>query len=82
MTTATTIGFNVTTLADNTTTINPAPLGPLEYFEVLYISLVVVLGTIGNLTVIFSIIFENRVHAHGNIFVINLAIADLLVSRL
>jgi len=52
---------------------------PQMIAEVLYLTLIVVLGTIGNLTVIFSIVLERRVHMNGNIFVINLAIADLLV---
>ncbi|XP_039272327.1 melatonin receptor type 1C-like isoform X2 [Styela clava] len=54
--------------------------GALQYLEVIYLTIITVLGTIGNLIVMFSIALEKRVHAHGNIFIINLAIADLIVS--
>lgn len=43
-------------------------------------TIITVLGAVGNLIVIFSIALEKRVHAHGNIFIINLAVADFLVS--
>ena len=47
--------------------------------EIIYLTVLAATGSLGNLTVIFSIILERRIHANGNIFVINLAIADLLV---
>ena len=48
--------------------------------EIIYLSILAATGTLGNLMVIFSIALERRIHAHGNAFVINLAVADLLVS--
>nr|CAB3254773.1 5-hydroxytryptamine receptor-like [Phallusia mammillata] len=85
MTTEPLLGLtNITGASNFTTTVDPnpwsGPMGPQQYFEVFYLSIVVVLGCFGNLTVIFSIVVENRVHAHGNAFVINLAVADLLVT--
>ena len=68
----------------NASTITPfmwADKGKVEkIFELVYLSLLALVGSVGNLIVIFSIILEKRIHAHGNIFIVNLAIADLLVS--
>ena len=48
----------------------------------MFILLVIgIVGSLGNLTVIFSIILMKKVYQQGNIFVINLAIADLMVSN-
>nr|XP_018667208.2 dopamine D2-like receptor isoform X1 [Ciona intestinalis] len=57
-----------------------AEIGAVQVVELIYLTILCVLGSVGNLVVIFSITLENRVHSHGNIFVINLAIADLLVT--
>ncbi|CAK8693991.1 unnamed protein product [Clavelina lepadiformis] len=48
--------------------------------ELIFLAILTIVGTIGNLTVIFSIVLAKRVHSHGNVFVINLAVADLLVT--
>nr|CAB3254792.1 5-hydroxytryptamine receptor-like [Phallusia mammillata] len=67
----------------NTTTANPdtyAPIYALKILEVVYLSFITVIGTIGNLLVIFSIIYAKRVHKSGNLFIINLAVADLIVT--
>jgi len=48
--------------------------------DILYLTIVSVIGTFGNLTVILSIIHGRRLTKNGNIFIINLAIADFIVS--
>ena len=50
--------------------------------EVVCVLIIALFGTLGNLLVIFSVIFDGRVNQHGNIFAINLAVADLFVSHL
>lgn len=52
----------------------------LQVFEVTFLAVLAVTGTIGNLIVILSIIHAKLVHRNGNLFIINLALADLLVS--
>jgi len=47
--------------------------------EILYLTIVSLIGTLGNCLVIFSIIYGRAVNKNGNIFLINLAISDLLV---
>nr|XP_002130281.1 5-hydroxytryptamine receptor-like isoform X1 [Ciona intestinalis] len=54
--------------------------GPQRVVEAVYMTLLVVIGTIGNLMVIFSIMLEKRIHKNGNIFIINLAVADIFVT--
>ncbi|CAK8693989.1 unnamed protein product [Clavelina lepadiformis] len=54
--------------------------GGQQIFEVVYLTIVTVVGTFGNILVICSIVFENRVHKNGNAFIINLAAADLIVT--
>ncbi|XP_076802967.1 melatonin receptor type 1C-like [Clavelina lepadiformis] len=64
-------------------TIVPDPevqFGSQQVVEVVYLSLLAVVGTLGNLLVISSIVHARRVNEHGNVFVINLAIADILVN--
>jgi len=48
--------------------------------ELLCLTLISLVGTAGNLLVILSIVVEKRAHKHGNMFIINLAVADLMVS--
>ena len=50
-----------------------------EIVEVVFLFIATLVGTSGNLLVIFSIIYDKRVHRHGNVFIINLAVADLIV---
>lgn len=67
----------------NLTTQRPDGYYPTEsvrIFEICYLSFLTVVGTVGNLLVIFSIIYAKRVHKSGNLFIINLAFADLIVS--
>ena len=52
----------------------------LRTIEMVYLIVLMVVGSLGNLLVISSIIHEKRVNKSGNIFVINLAVADLFVS--
>ena len=54
--------------------------GAERIFDALYLTILTVVGTFGNLLVILSIIYAGRVNKNGNIFIINLAIADLIVS--
>ncbi|CAK8693990.1 unnamed protein product [Clavelina lepadiformis] len=54
--------------------------GPGEIIEVIFLSLCSVVGSVGNCMVIFSIILEKVVHQRGNMFIINLAVADLIVT--
>ena len=63
-------------------TLNPwcGVFGGRQVFEVIYLLFVSVFGSIGNLLVISSIIYKRRLHKHGNIFIVNLAVADLIVS--
>jgi len=48
--------------------------------EIVVLIMVAVTGTFGNLLVITSIIYLHRQHKYGNMFLVNLAFADLLVS--
>ena len=52
----------------------------LRTVEMVYLIVLMVVGSLGNLLVISSIIHEKRVNKSGNIFIINLAVADLFVS--
>ena len=54
--------------------------GIQQYFEIVFLSTIVVLGVFGNLLVIFSIVLAGKISKQGNVFIINLAIADFLVS--
>ena len=54
----------------------------LRTVELVYLIVLMVVGSLGNLLVISSIIHEKRVNKSGNIFIINLAVADLFVSLL
>ncbi|XP_039258951.2 melatonin receptor type 1C-like [Styela clava] len=56
--------------------------GVLQYFEFAYIVSIIALGSLGNLVVIFSIILDKKVHSGGNIFIINLAIADFFICSI
>ncbi|XP_039258950.2 melatonin receptor type 1C-like isoform X2 [Styela clava] len=56
--------------------------GVLQYFEFSYILLIIILGLFGNIIVISSIVLEKKIHTSGNIFIINLAVADLLVCSI
>jgi len=55
---------------------------PGRIFDALYLTILSVVGTFGNLLVILSILHEGKIKTNGNIFIINLAIADLIVSML
>nr|CAB3254766.1 5-hydroxytryptamine receptor-like [Phallusia mammillata] len=48
--------------------------------EVFFLALIAIVGTFGNLILILSIVILKRVHKNGNIFLVNLAAADMLVS--
>ena len=56
-------------------------LSNVEIFEIIYLLFVSIAGALGNLLIIFSIIFAKVFNNLGNIFLINLAFSDLLVSR-
>ncbi|XP_078491982.1 melatonin receptor type 1B-like isoform X1 [Ciona intestinalis] len=68
----------------STTTTNPNPwygiYGFQRTIEIVYLVCIILLGTLGNLLVICSIKSANRTHVSGNIFIVNLAVADLLVT--
>lgn len=56
--------------------------GAQRMVEIIYLLTVVVVGTLGNILVICSILHANRLYKHGNVFVVNLAIVDLVVTGL
>ena len=56
-----------------------AMFGAKETVEVVFLTILSLVGSFGNLLVIFSIINDKRVQQHGNIFIINLAVADFMV---
>jgi len=56
--------------------------GAERIFDALYLTILTVVGTFGNLLVILSIVYAGRVNKNGNIIIINLAIADFVVSML
>ena len=49
-------------------------------FELIYLLILILVGVFGNLLVILSIINAGKLYKHGNVFIVNLAIVDLLVS--
>jgi len=49
-------------------------------FQLAYLVLVIVVGVFGNLLVISSINYARRLYKHGNVFVVNLAIVDLMLT--
>lgn len=49
--------------------------------DVVYLILVALTGVFGNLLVICSIIHGKKTFRNGNVFIINLAVADLVVSE-
>ena len=55
--------------------------GLQQYFEIVYLTVLTVLGIFGNLLVIFSIIVEKKTHKNGNLFISSLAVADFVVSK-
>lgn len=48
--------------------------------ELVFLFALAVVGTLGNLLVILSIAVEKKAHKFGNMFIINLAIADVMVN--
>nr|CAB3254747.1 5-hydroxytryptamine receptor-like [Phallusia mammillata] len=48
--------------------------------DAIFLVILTVVGTVGNFLVIFSIICARRVNKNGNVFIINLALADLIVT--
>jgi len=78
------VGFGtptVETLLESRTSQNN-DIGVGEVFDISFLFIVTLVGTCGNLLVIFSIIFDKSVQQHGNLFIINLAVTDLLVGNL
>lgn len=63
-------------------TINPwcAHFGGRQIFEIIYLVFISVFGSVGNLLVVSSILFKKRLYKHGNIFIVNLALTDFIVS--
>ena len=55
--------------------------GVEEIVDIVFLSIFTVIGTFGNFLIIFLIIYDKGVHKQGNIFIINLATADLVVSN-
>ena len=55
--------------------------GAQQYIEVIYLMILTILGCFGNLLVISSIALEKKVLKNANIFIVNLAVADFLVSE-
>ena len=50
-----------------------------EIWKLLYLIIIFVVGTIGNTLVICTIIMKKAVFKNANIFIMNLAFADLVV---
>ena len=48
--------------------------------ELIFYAVLILVGVIGNLTVIGSILLAKAYDKNGNIFIINLAVADIIVS--
>uniref|UniRef100_H2YXT3 G-protein coupled receptors family 1 profile domain-containing protein n=1 Tax=Ciona savignyi TaxID=51511 RepID=H2YXT3_CIOSA len=78
--------INTTAVYETTTVINPNPwygiYGIQRIVEIVYLCTVIMIGTLGNMLVICSIKFAKRTHLNGNIFIVNLAFADLLVTAI
>uniref|UniRef100_H2YXV0 G-protein coupled receptors family 1 profile domain-containing protein n=1 Tax=Ciona savignyi TaxID=51511 RepID=H2YXV0_CIOSA len=47
--------------------------------EIIFLIIVISVGSIGNILVISAIVYIKKVYSYGNIFIINLAVADLMV---
>ena len=54
--------------------------GPQRVVDTVFLCLLVLVGTFGNVLVVCSINYAGRLYKHGNVFVVNLAISDLAVS--
>jgi len=54
--------------------------GAKEIVNVIFLSIVALVGLFGNLLVISSIVYDKKVHHYGNVFIINLAVADVIVG--
>jgi len=54
--------------------------GAIEIVDVIFLSTLTLVGVFGNLLVISSIIYDKKVHFYGNVFIINLAVADVMVG--
>ena len=81
--TSSTIDYDVSSISSNSTESGYLWADKSDghkIIEIIYLTVLAATGTLGNLTVIFSIILEHRIHSNGNVFVMNLAFADLLVS--
>ncbi|XP_078491980.1 melatonin receptor type 1B-like isoform X1 [Ciona intestinalis] len=74
--------LHLTNISDSTTLDpNPWATRPLaqQVVEMVYLVIVMTVGSIGNMLVIAAIVIRKKVHVYGNIFIINLAVADLMV---
>ena len=49
-------------------------------FDLIFHVFLIIIGTFGNLTVIASLIVQKKLNKNGNILIVNLAVADLIVS--
>ena len=54
--------------------------GAQQIVEIIFLISVTILGTFGNILVIASVSLEKNIHKNANVFIINLAVADFLVS--
>ena len=61
--------------------INPwcGQFGLRQYFEVIFLLFLSGAGVFGNLLVIFSIYLDGKCHKQGNLFIMNLSAADIIV---
>lgn len=54
--------------------------GVRQYVELIYLLLVTFCGSVGNIVVILSLSVFGNILQNGNLFTLNLAVADLIVS--
>ena len=59
----------------------PNITGVTRVLEIIFYIVLCIGGTFGNLTVIFSIIMKRAIFKNGNLFIANLAVADLIVRN-
>jgi len=53
--------------------------GAIEIVDEIFLSALALVGVCGNLLVISSIVYDKKIHYYGNVFIINLAVADMMV---
>ena len=60
---------------------NCGDFGSEEIVDIAFLGFCAIVGSFGNLLVIFSLLNEKKVHKQANVFIVSLAAADLFVSK-